>query len=980
MPTKKYVYFFGDKKADGNGEMKETLGGKGANLAEMTLVGLPVPAGFTISTEMCHAYERNMRKLPPALKKEVTLRLKQVEKVMGKKFGDNSDPLLLSVRSGARASMPGMMDTVLNLGLNDVSVEGLSTRTGNPRFSLDSYRRFIQMYGDVVMKAGEGLEHDPYHVLLDVYKADKGYTSDLDLTVDDLKTIIDLFKKETKKRTGSLFPQDPLEQLWGSIGAVFQSWETPRAREYRRLNNIPSEWGTAVNVQAMVFGNMGENSGTGVCFTRDPATGEKRFYGEYLMDAQGEDVVAGIRTPLPISRLEKENPKIYRQLWGYCRKMEKHYRDMQDLEFTIQQGKLYMLQTRAGKRTGAAAVRIAVDMVKERLIKPEDAIQRVDPAQIEQLLFPRLDPKTKAKPIATGVAASPGAASGGIVFDADRAVELGQDGRPLILVREETKPEDIHGFFVSAGILTSRGGKTSHAAVVARGMGKASITGAEMVVIDSQAGTATIDTVVLQEGDVITIDGSSGNIYLGQVPTVPAKFSNQLQTLLGWADKAARLKVKANADTPVDARRAREYGAKGIGLCRTERMFNAVDRLPVMVEMILADTTEEREEYLEKLLKMQRSDFIGLFKAMSPYPVTVRLLDPPLHEFLPNIMELEEELHHARQLQDLFSDMDQKSEIALKVIDPDVRDRVETKVKSIHKQLDYLLDKGINNGYIARKEKIMAKVRALAETNPMLGHRGVRLGISFPEIYMMQIRAILEAAAICRKKKIVVNPEIMVPQVCTAQELLHVHRYLEELHPQIEKHYGVKIPYRFGSMIEVVRACMRAGRLAEIAEFFSFGTNDLSQATFSFSREDAESKFLALYNRNSILQDNPFEVLDRKGVALLMDIATEWGRKTRPDLEVGICGEHGGHPASVTLCHSLGLNYVSASPPRVPIARLAAARAALTDKEPIGLSRVVAPNAKPPKPKKAAVKKTAKKTVAKKATPKKAPTKRKATK
>ncbi|MBL7032993.1 MAG: pyruvate, phosphate dikinase [Candidatus Delongbacteria bacterium] len=934
MPAKKVstrtaVYYFGDGKADGNGNMKELLGGKGANLAEMTLVGLPVPAGFTISTEMCHAYEKAGHKLKPALKQEVQQNLAKVEKVMGKKFGDADDPLLLSVRSGSRASMPGMMDTVLNLGLNDISVEGLNAKTSNPRFSYDSYRRFIQMYGDVVMKAGAGLEHDPYHLILENYKTEHGYKSDLELKVKDLKAVIELYKAETRRLTGSIFPQDPLQQLWGSIGAVFQSWKTRRAQEYRRQNKIPSDWGTAVNIQAMVFGNMGKDSGTGVCFTRDPATGEKRFYGEYLMDAQGEDVVAGIRTPLPISRLEKANPKIYRQLYGYCRKMERHYTDMQDLEFTIQQGKLFMLQTRVGKRTGSAAVRIAVEMVKERLITTEEAIRRIDPDQLEQLLFPRLDPKAKREAVTTGVAASPGATSGEIVFDADQAEELGKQGRSLILVREETKPEDIHGFFAARGILTSRGGKTSHAAVVARGMGKPSVTGAEAITINLHAGTAIIGDHTLRKGDVITIDGSSGKVYIGEVPTVEAEFSKELETLLQWADKIAHLKVKGNADTPLDARRAREFGARGIGLCRTERMFNSVDRLPVMVEMILAETTEERQSHLDKLLEMQREDFTGLFKAMSPYPVTVRLLDPPLHEFLPNILELEEELHHARQLRLLVSDMDGKSQTALEVIDPDVRERCEKEIRSIHKKLNHLLTRGIGEDYILRKEKILAKVRALAETNPMLGHRGVRLGISFPEIYKMQIRAILEAAAICRKEKIEIHPEIMVPQVCTLQELIHVHSFLKELHPEVEQAYGVKVPYRFGSMIEVVRACMRAGHLAEIAEFFSFGTNDLTQATFSFSREDAESKFLALYNRSNILLDNPFEVLDQEGVARLMKIAIEWGRKTRPGLEVGICGEHGGHPGSIALCHSLGLDYVSASPPRVPVARLAAARAAL---------------------------------------------------
>jgi pyruvate, orthophosphate dikinase len=981
MPAKKIkkksVYFFGDGKADGNGSMKAVLGGKGANLAEMTLLKLPVPAGFTVSTDMCHVYEQRGHKLTPQLKKEAEQNLAKIEKVMGKKFGDAKDPLLLSVRSGARASMPGMMDTVLNLGLNDISVEGLVSKTGNPRFAYDSYRRFIQMYGDVVMKVGEGLEHDPYHVIMDKFKSDHGYKSDLDLNVEDLKALIDLFKKETRERAGKLFPQNPLDQLWGSIGAVFESWQTRRAQDYRRLNNIPTEWGTAVNIQAMVFGNMGKSSGTGVCFTRDPATGEKRFYGEYLMDAQGEDVVAGIRTPLPISRLQKADPKMYNLLYKYCIKLEKHYRDMQDLEFTIQQGKLYMLQTRNGKRTGAAAVRIAVEMAKERLITTEEAIKRVEPDQLEQLLFPRLNPSPKHKVVTSGVAASPGATSGEIVFEADRAEELGKLGRKLILVREETKPEDIHGFFAAQGILTSRGGKTSHAAVVARGMGKPSVTGAETMIINSRARTVTIGEQTLSEGDIVTIDGSAGTVYIGAVPTLEAKFSKELQTLLGWADKVAHLKVKANADTPPDAKRAREYGAMGIGLCRTERMFNAVERLPVMVEMILSDSTEERQKYLNKLLKMQRRDFAGLFKAMSPYPVTVRLLDPPLHEFLPNILELEEELHQARKLKSLVTDMDKKGGIALEMLDPGVRDSVKSKITSIGKQLDSLLKHGVDDSYIARKEKVLAKVRALSETNPMLGHRGVRLGISFPEIYKMQIRAILEAAAICRRDGITINPEIMVPQVCTVQELNLVHGFLKELHPEVEKAYKVKVKYRFGSMIEVVRACMRAGHLAEVAEFFSFGTNDLSQAAFSFSREDAESKFLTLYNRNGILQDNPFEVLDEKGVGRLMEIAVEWGRKSRPELEVGICGEHGGHPASIALCHSLGLNYVSASPPRVPVARLAAAHAALDQGDAGKVKKPVAKKKKAAKPvkktvaKKAPVKKVAAKKPVKKAVAKK---------
>ncbi len=877
----KYVYLF----REGDGKNKALLGGKGAGLCEMTRIGLPVPPGFVISTEACVYYYKNGR-FPEGLEEQVKEALKDVENETGKRFGDKEKPLLVSVRSGARVSMPGMMDTILNLGLNDETVQGLMKQTDNPRFAYDSYRRFVQMYGNVVL----GIEHDKFEAIIDDVKKKKGVKLDIELDAEDWKHIKDRFKELIKQETGKDFPEDPEEQLWGAISAVFRSWNNPRAIEYRRINNIPDEWGTAVNVQTMVFGNMGEDSGTGVAFTRNPATGENVFYGEYLINAQGEDVVAGIRTPLPISKaqktredeksLEEVMPEIYRQLLEIREKLEHHFRDMQDLEFTIERGKLYILQTRTGKRTARAAVKIAVDMVKEGLIDEEEAIMRISPEQIDQLLHPMIDPSAKVEPIAKGLPASPGAATGKVVFHAEDAVKAKENDEKVILVRHETSPEDVAGMFAAEGILTARGGMTSHAAVVARGMGKACVVGCEALTVDYERRELRVGDITIKEGDVMTIDGSTGNVMLGDVPKTEASISGEFGELMGWVDRVRRLGVRANADTPHDARVARKFGAEGIGLARTEHMFFKEDRIPAVREMILADTEEERRKALEKILPMQRSDFEGLFRAMDGYPVIIRLLDPPLHEFLP------------------------KEESAQRALAEEMGIPVE---------------------------KIRERVEQLSELNPMLGFRGCRLGIIYPEITEMQTRAIFEAACNVHKEGVKVMPEVMVPLVGNVNEIREQKRIIQRIADEVMKENGIQIKYMIGTMIELPRAALTADEIAQEAEFFSYGTNDLTQTTFGFSRDDA-GKFLPEYMKKGILKEDPFRVLDRKGVGQLIRIGMEKGKGTRPDLEVGICGEHGGEPSSVEFCHMIGMDYVSCSPYRVPIARLAAAQAAIREK------------------------------------------------
>jgi len=910
---RKWVYAF----ENGDGRNKMLLGGKGANLCEMTRIGLNVPPGFVITTEACLAYlDDSQRQLPKGAMEEVRAHMGALEQRTGKRFGGSDDPLLVSVRSGSAMSMPGMMDTILNLGLNETTLAALIRHTGNERFGYDAWRRFIQLFGKVAL----GVPDTAFDEQFEAVKTRVGVKQDVMLGPDDLRDVGERFLRVVQQHTGRPFPADPYEQLEIAIKAVFNSWMGKRAIDYRREFKITPAManGTAVNVVTMVFGNMGNDSATGVGFTRNPATGENQLYGEYLTNAQGEDVVAGIRTPKPIADLAVEMPAIYTQLVDLRNRLERHYREVQDFEFTIERGTLYCLQTRNGKMNAASMVRTSVEMHEEGILSREEAILRVNPAHLEQMLFPRLDPQHKSQSLATGLPASPGAASGQAVFDADRAETLGKQGHKVILVREETKPEDIHGFFASQGILTSRGGKTSHAAVVARGMGKPCVAGAEGIHVDVSARLAFVGDQVIKEGDVITIDGSNGRVFRGEVPTVEADFSPSLVKLLGWADAHARLGVRANADTPDDAARAIRYGAKGIGLCRTERMFNAGDRLPIVVDMIVADTPEQRREALDRLLPIQRADFAGLFKAMAPHPVTIRLLDPPIHEFLPTERQLEDDVSKLNELRGAARGMEVLTEAA--------RSTADGKLPATLREL---AETRLIDSVIARKEAILRKARALREVNPMLGHRGVRLGITYPEIYTMQIRAVLEAAANCIRSGIEVHPEIMVPQVCTAQELNLVRDYMTAVQREVEVTYGVPVPCKFGTMVEVVRACMRAENLAEVAEFFSFGTNDLTQATFSFSREDAENKFLPMYNERGILQDNPFEVLDVKGVGRLMALAVDWGRARRPGLKVGICGEHGGHPASIRFCDSIGLDYVSCSAPRVPIARLAAAQAAI---------------------------------------------------
>jgi pyruvate,orthophosphate dikinase len=925
MKNSKYVYLF--EEADGTN--KKLFGGKGAGLAEMTRMGLPVPPGFIVTTEACLLYFENKRRLPNGLMEEVQLSLKHVEEKTGKVFGNPQNPLFFSVRSGAAISMPGMMDTILNLGLNEETIEGLIQITSDGRFAYDAYRRFIQLFGKIAL----GVDEREFDQILSRMKEKVKAIDDTSLDADTLKDICKQYLRLIKKRTGTPFPEDPMVQLRLAIEAVFKSWMGKRAVDYRKEFNITPEMadGTAVNICTMVFGNMGFDSATGVAFTRDPGTGENLFYGEYLVNAQGEDVVAGIRTPKPIQEMKKEMPKIYRELERVRKALEGHFYEVQDFEFTVEKGVLYILQTRNGKMNAQAIVRTSVEMVDENLINKEKAVQRLNPRDLEQLLHRRIDPNFKGKPICTGLPASPGAASGKATFDADEAERLGKLGQKVVLVREETKPEDIHGFFAAQGILTSRGGKTSHAAVVARGMGKPCVSGCEELHIDPKGREAAFKNIHIKEGDFITIDGSRGEVYVGEVPTMDAEISNDLLTLLSWADKIRTMGVRANADTPEDTIKARQLGAEGIGLCRTERMFNAVDRLPVVREMILAGSKEKRAEAIAKLLPLQKDDFKKIFKEMEGLPVTIRLLDPPLHEFLPSAEELSSELLTLKEAESALSSIEHMNK-ALKYVEPDFRESLRP-LEHLVSDIIEIKEKRLDKKLIRKQEDILRKVKEMMEVNPMLGHRGVRLGITYPEIYRMQIQAILEAAAELTKEGLDIQPEIMVPQVCTAQELKWVYQLVKKIQKEVENQYGVGIPFKFGTMIEVVRACMRAGRLAEVADFFSFGTNDLTQATFSFSREDAENKFLPLYNERKILQDNPFEVLDVKGVGRLMMITLEWGRRTKPDLKVGICGEHGGHPESVEFCHTIGLSYVSCSVPRLPVARLAAAHAKLKEKD-----------------------------------------------
>jgi pyruvate,orthophosphate dikinase len=913
----KYVYNF----HEGDGKNKQLLGGKGSNLCEMTQIGLNVPPGFVVTTEACLAYLADpKRQLPEGVMEQVTQQMLELEKVTDKKFGDPATPLLVSVRSGSAMSMPGMMDTILNLGLNSKTLQGLIKQTGNERFGYDAYRRFIQLFGKVAL----GVPDEKFDVHFEEVKRKAGVKVDVGLSTADLKDIAARFLSVVFEHTGKPFPEDVYEQLEIAIKAVFNSWMGKRAVDYRREFNITPAManGTAVNVVTMVFGNMGNDCATGVGFSRDPGTGENVMFGEYLTNAQGEDVVAGIRTPKPVSQLATEMPELYKQLEGLRNKLESHYREVQDFEYTIEKGVLYCLQTRNGKMNTTALVRTSVEMVIEGLISKEESLLRIKPEMLEQLLHPRLDASHKVQPLAQGLPASPGAASGHVVFDADRAELLGRSGEKVILVREETKPEDIHGFFAAQGVLTSRGGKTSHAAVVARGMGKPCVAGAEGIHVDVKHRQAIIGEKVLHEGDFITIDGGTGYVYPGVIPTIEPTFSNDLKTLLGWADEIAQLKVMANADTPSAAEKALNFGAMGIGLCRTERMFNDVDRLPIVVEMILAATQDEREASLARLKDIQRNDFREIFTVMKGKPVTVRLLDPPIHEFLPTEDVLKDELEHLQQLRGTVGGATHLFN-SLRLLNADVA-LADRSAEPFTLRGVELIEKAIE-----KKGQMLMKVRELHEVNPMLGHRGVRLGLSYPEIYRMQIQAILEAAAECQLADVDAQPEIMVPQVCTAEELVHVKAFVDEIRMAIETKNNIKLRFKFGTMIEVVRACLQADELAEVTEFFSFGTNDLTQATYSFSREDAENKFLPFYIGQGILKNNPFEVLDKKGMGKLMRLAVEEGRKNHPELKVGICGEHGGHPESIQFCHEIGLNYVSCSGPRVPVARLAVAHATL---------------------------------------------------
>jgi len=905
---KKHIYAF----SDGDGHDKKLLGGKGANLCEMTQIGINVPPGFVITTEACLDYLQK-EELPDGLMASVKDEISKLETQTGRTFGAGPDPLLVSVRSGSAMSMPGMMDTILNLGLNDETLLGLIEQTGDERFAYDAYRRFIQLFGKVAF----GIEDEKFDEHFDEIKKQAGVKQDVALQAEHLKEICDKFLAVVRRETGKDFPKDVMLQLQLAVEAVFHSWMGKRAVDYRHEFHITPDManGTAVNICTMVFGNMGDDCATGVGFTRNPGTGENEMFGEYLTNAQGEDVVAGIRTPKPLQQMQDEMPEQFSQLVELRDKLESHYQEVQDYEFTIEKGTLYCLQTRNGKMNAAAMVKTSVDMYQEKLITRDQALLRIDPELLEQLLHPSLDPECAQQPVATGLPASPGAAAGKCVFDADLAEKLGSSGEKVILVREETRPEDIHGFFAAEGILTSRGGKTSHAAVVARGMGKPCVAGAEGINVDVGLRLANIGDHVIHEGDVITLDGATGSVYLGAIPTLEAQFSEDLKVLLGWADEISRMKVMANADTPEAAKKAREYGAMGIGLCRTERMFNASDRLPIVIDMILANNTTDRQLALDKLLPIQRADFVELFSVMSPDPVTVRLLDPPMHEFLPTERQLRDDVKRLR----LYRDVVRGRQTALASIEA---------APALPEAFTELSEEHVTDA-LMKKERMLQKVRELQETNPMLGHRGVRLGITYPEIYAMQIRAILEAAAECAEQGIKVQPEIMVPQVITSQELAHVRRTVDRLRVQLEKDTGKELTFKFGTMIETVRACTRARHLANNVEFFSFGTNDLTQAVFSFSREDAENKFLPMYNDSEILQDNPFEVLDIKGVGQLISMAVQTGREVREDLKIGICGEQGGHPQSIQFCHDAGLNYVSCSGPRIPIARLAAASATL---------------------------------------------------
>ena len=903
--AKKYVYFFGGGKAEGSSKMRNLLGGKGCDLAEMINLKIPVPAGFTITTEVCMAYYANRKKYPVGLKEQVKKGLNRLEKAMGAKFGDPKNPLILSVRSGARVSMPGMMDTILNLGLNEKTIKGLITNSGDERFAYDSYRRFIQMYADVVL----GVDRKKMEERISEQKRQKGVKLDIELAAEDWKDLATEFKEIVRQETGKIFPEDPEKQLWGAIGAVFESWDNPRAITYRKLNKIPDDWGTAVNVQAMVFGNMGGESATGVAFTRDPATGEKVFFGEFLPNAQGEDVVAGIRTPQPINlarkatssllSMEETLPQVYLELEKIYQRLEKHFRNMQDIEFTVQQGKLWMLQTRTGKRTAFAALRIAVEMVEEKLIDKKTALLRMDPDSLNQLLAPIFDPQAKGEAIgagrllAKGLNAGPGAACGQAVFTPERAMELAKQGQKSVLIRTETSPEDIHGMNAAEGILTSRGGMTSHAALVARGMGKPCIVGCTSLNINYATASMEVNARTIREGDFISIDGTTGEAIAGKLPTSSSEIIQvliekkiqpkdsliyqQFAKLMSWADEVARLGVRTNADTPRDATTARLFGATGIGLCRTEHMFFEAERIFAVREMILSDTAEERRRALAKIMPMQKNDFIGIFRAMDGYPVIIRTLDPPLHEFLP---------HTDREIEELAQEMGVPS------------------------------------------KKLKERSESLKEANPMLGHRGCRLGISHPEITEMQARAVFEAACEVAKEGVKVIPEVMIPLVGHVNELRAQREIVDRVAKEVMSQFGIKIKYMVGTMIELPRAAITADQVAEVAQFFSYGTNDLTQTVFGLSRDDA-GKFLPFYLETGILQSDPFVSIDRAGVGEVIRIGVEKGRKTNPGLEIGICGEHGGDPSSVEFCHMVGMDYVSCSPYRVPIARLAAARAAL---------------------------------------------------
>ena len=902
--------------------------GKGAGLCTMTQIGLPVPPGFVITTEANVEYFAQGSHMPEGLMDEVHDYMEALETKTGKGFGDPAKPLLVSVRSGSALSMPGMMDTILNLGLNDETAKGMVALTQNERFVNDAYRRFLQLFG----KIGLGVPDAEFDRIFEEAKEKHGAHVDTELTAGALAETCDRFKDLIRKHTGRPFPQDPWAQLVIAIDGVFKSWMGKRAVDYRRQFNITPEmaYGTAVSICTMVFGNMGNDSATGVGFTRDPGTGENILYGDYLINAQGEDVVAGIRTPRPLKELRTDMPALYRELEKMRSILEKHYREVQDFEFTIESGKLYMLQTRNGKMNAWALTKSSVDMYKEGLINEEEALLRIEPDMLEQFLHRRIDPDAKIEPLAVGISASPGVATGKVVFDADRAERMGNEGQKIILTRIETKPEDIHGFFAAQGILTSRGGKTSHAAVVARGMGKPCVSGVEGLDINYDLKEARVGGVVIKEGDIVTIDGTTGSFYQGVVPMLDPELPKDLGTLMDWADKVARLEVWANADTPDMAIKARHHGAQGIGLCRTERMFNEADRLPLMRNMILADTPEERKRWADKLIPMQRQDFVEIFRTMDGLPVTIRLLDPPLHEFLPSIEELINEVNRLKEFRQILSALEQLPG-TLTIMDPELYKYVPS-IETVTREFSEFKAKGLDQKLLEQKEKVLRRVRVLTEYNPMLGNRGVRCGISFPEIYDMQIQAIFEAAAIALREKIDVRPEIMVPNVCTRQELVWVKPRVEKIHKEVEKRYNVKIKYKFGTMVEIARACVRAARIAEIAEFFSFGTNDLTQGTFSFSREDAENKFLPIYNTEGILRHNPFEILDELGVGWLMQHAVQSGRKVRPDLKIGICGEHGGQPQAIEFCHRIGLNYVSCSPMRIPIARMAAAHAHIKEK------------------------------------------------